>query len=227
MGNQKGYWLPLGALRLLHLVMNQMNQMNQIKEIQNLKFYTGAHPKIRSQLKRNNRPTEFGNKIWETSLVLIDHLETEPFALSNLRVLEIGCGWGLVGVFLAKYFSCEVTCSDMDHRVLPIAQLHAELNQVEIHTQCVSFSDLSEESLRDFDLIIGAEVCYSDETSTEICNLFQKAKNAGVSHLVIGDPGRPGFDDCIDFSQKNFKTNLIELPGTTNGKATLVLTTHL
>ena len=79
-----------------------MRQNKTIKEIHNLKYCTGSHPAIREHYKNGKRPTEFGNKVWATSLVLINYLQEQPFNLETLRVLEIGCGWGLLGIYLAK-----------------------------------------------------------------------------------------------------------------------------
>ena len=167
--------------------------MNEIKEKYQLKYLTGAHPEVRALCRGNNRPTEFGNKVWATSLVLIDYLETKPFELQNLKVLEIGCGWGLIGVYLAKTFNCEVTCSDFDEKVLPIVDLHAKLNNVQIKTKRAAFSDLTPDFLKDFDLIIGAEVCYSQEVVQDILVLTGNAFAGEVQKIIIADPGRPRF----------------------------------
>ena len=114
-----------------------MRQLTTIKEVHDFKYFTGNHPKIRSHYRAGKRPTEFGNKVWATSLILLDYLQKGPFKLNNLRILEIGCGWGLIGVYLAKTYSCQVTCSDIDKHVLPIVKDHAELNGVKFDI-CIS-----------------------------------------------------------------------------------------
>ncbi len=146
-----------------------------------------------------------------------------PFDLKGLRVLEIGCGWGLLGVYLAKVHSCDVTCTDIDERVLPIAQLHAELNTVAIKTKRASFGELSESFLKSFDLIIGAEVCYSDEIGKDITELVQRAFKGNTKHVLIVDPGRPDFFAYHKYCASNYKTELIDLPGSVNGKTTKLL----
>ncbi len=183
----------------------------------------GSHPKIRAQFRSTKRPTEFGNKVWASSVVLIKYLQEIPFDLKGLRVLEIGCGWGLLGVYLAKVHSCHVTCTDIDERVLPVAQLHAELNGVSIKTKKASFEELKESFLNCFDLIVGAEVCYSDEVGREITELVQRAFNGNTNHVLIADPGRPDFYDCHSFCAKHYKAELIDLPGSVNGKTTKLL----
>ncbi|MCK5883801.1 MAG: class I SAM-dependent methyltransferase [Bacteriovoracaceae bacterium] len=200
-----------------------MIQNKTVKQVHNFKYFTGSHPKIRAHYLAGNRPTEFGNKVWATSLVLLNYLHERNFDLKNKRVLEIGCGQGLLGVYLAQEFDCQVTCSDLDPHVLPIAQLHAELNGVVIQTRVASFNDLKETDLKEFDLIIGAEVCYSEQVAQDIISLIKRSFASGVSHILIADPGRPDFDDCIEYCGRNSTSQIIDLPGTVNGKVTKLL----
>jgi predicted nicotinamide N-methyase len=202
---------------------NSMRQLTTIKEVHDFKYFTGHHPKIRNHYRAGKRPTEFGNKVWATSLVLLDYLQEGPFDLKGLRVLEIGCGWGLLGVYLAKMYSCQVTCSDIDGYVLPIVEDHAELNGVNVETIQASFKNLSLDVLKNFDLIIGAEVCYSEEVSKEMIELMDRAHKANVERILIADPGRPDFYDCYESCSKDWKTEMIKLPGSINGKETKLL----
>ncbi len=194
-----------------------------VKEIHGFQYFTGNHPEIRSQNRSKRRPVEFGNKVWASSLRLIGHLQKAPFELRERRVLEIGCGWGLLGVYLAKVFDCEVTCSDFDDNVLPIVELHAQLNKVTVQTQKASFLDLSQESLDGYDIILGAEVCYSEAAAVELMGLIEKAVHDRVKDILIVDPGRPDFEDCCQWAQGQFHAKVHELPGTANGKVTKLL----
>jgi predicted nicotinamide N-methyase len=198
-------------------------QVNTVKEISTLRYYTGAHPEIRQLLRSGRRPSEFGDKVWATSIILIQFLEKKPFPLQGLRVLEIGCGWGLLGVYLAKVYGCKVTCTDLDERVLPIVQLHAKLNSVSVSTQQAAFSDLNQEYIKDFDVILGAEVCYSEEVGKELLQLVERASAAGVRRILIADPGRPSFNDLYESCTRMPNTQMLELPGSVNGKQTKLL----
>jgi predicted nicotinamide N-methyase len=156
--------------------------------------------------------------------VLVPFLKKCSIKLNQLRVLEIGCGWGLLGVHLAKMYCCKVTCSDYDAKVLPIVKEQAELNKVSIETKKLSFNELSSEYLDNFDLIIGSEVCYSDETSLAITQMIQRASLGNPKNILIADPGRPGFHDCYKVCSEYFSTKLTVLPGSINGKVTYLLT---
>ena len=200
-----------------------MKNLATVKEIHDFKYCTGHHPTLRAHYKSGKRPTEFGNKVWATSLVLLDYLQKKPFELNGLRVLEIGCGWGLLGVYLSKFYSCKVTCTDLDEFVLPIAKYHAELNNTSVEVKKASFNELSLNFLNKFDLILGAEVCYSEEVSKDITALIKRSHRAKVKRFLIADPGRPDFFECYDSCCDDWNADLIKLPGTINGKETKLL----
>ena len=201
--------------------------MNTTKEIHGVMYYTGAHPKVRPHCRGNKRPTHFGNKIWATSLVVLDHFEKTQQELAGKRVLEIGCGWGLIGVYLAKRLRCRVTCSDIDENVLPIVHLHAELNDTAISTKRASFAQLDTDYLSNFSVIVGVEICYSEEVAQEIVEMIGRARKTNVSQILIADPGRPDFDTCKDYCAAHFRTDVTQLPGSVNGKTTQLLSAHL
>lgn len=200
-----------------------MTEQLHFKEFHGVKYFTGNHPEIRSHFQSGHRPKEFGNKVWATSLVLIQYLHSHSVAFNNLRVLEIGCGWGLLGVYLAKHFQCQVTCTDLDENVLPIVQKISQLNDVTLQTKRAAFSELSQEFLQNFDLMVGAEVCYSEEVAKEISKLLVRAQKAHVQQTLIADPGRPGFRECSELSFEHSESELHTLPGTINGKVTTLL----
>ena len=193
------------------------------KTIHGLQYFTGAHSEIRSQYRSGQRPTEFGNKVWATSLILIDHFHHDMPLQKGLRVLEIGCGWGLVGVYLAKVQGCKVTCTDLDPYVLPIVDLHANVNQVSVTTAQAGFLDLSADFLKNFDLIVGAEVCYSAEVAQDLLTMIRRGFQSGVEHIVIADPGRPDFEEGLSHCREFCAVELLELPGSKNGKTTQLL----
>lgn len=194
-----------------------------VKELHGFRYYTGLHPEIRRRYRAGKRPSEFGNKVWPTSLVLLDYLHARPFELKGLRALEIGCGWGLLGVYLAKEFGCDVTCTDLDPHVLPIVDMHAELNGVSVRTRRAAFDELTPTFLEGFDVVVGAEVCYSDEVAQALIRLMDRAFAAGVRQVILADPGRPGFTDFHAHCIQRYRAELFELPGTVNGKTTRVL----
>src|SRR2546428_4844483 len=87
-----------------------------------------SHPEVRRVQRDAARPTLHGHKVWPTSVVLMDSLHQRGVP-PRARVLELGCGWGLVGIAGANTFQAQVTGLDADAAVFPSLQLHAPRNR--------------------------------------------------------------------------------------------------
>jgi predicted nicotinamide N-methyase len=114
---------------------------------------------------------------------------------NGLNVLEVGCGWGLAGIYCAKNHSARVTATDKDGDVFPFLALHAEINEVRIHTVQCSFEKLTLSFISRFDLLIGSDICFWNELVTPLRRLIRRALRAGTDRIVIADPGRAPFDE--------------------------------
>lgn len=111
------------------------------------------------------------------------------------RVLELGCGWGLVGIFCAKTFQARVTGLDADTAVFPYLQLHAQRNGAHITTRQGTFADLTPQELAAFDLIVGADICFWEDLVDPLYQLVRHGVASGVAEILVADPGRPPFDE--------------------------------
>ena len=166
-----------------------------------LKILNSNHKEIR-RLKRAGYIADIhGNKFWNSSFLIMDYLKKHPLK-KNLKVLEIGCGWGLLGIYCARQFDAQVTGIDADENVLPYMQLHAEQNGVCVEGKKMTFQQLTTAKLQDFDIIIGADICFWEEMSGMLLNLIKRAKKAGVSQVIIADPCRSPFTDLAQRCQK-------------------------
>ena len=166
-----------------------------------LKILNSNHKEIR-RLKRAGYIADIhGNKFWNSSFLIMDYLKKHPLK-KNLKVLEIGCGWGLLGIYCARQFDAQVTGIDADENVLPYMQLHAEQNGVCIEGKKMTFQQLTTAKLQDFDIIVGADICFWEEMSGMLLNLIKRAKKAGVSQVIIADPCRSPFTDLAQRCQK-------------------------
>ena len=151
-----------------------------------------SHPEVKNLKLEGHLPEIHGNKFWNSSFLLMRHLKNNPLK-PGTRVLEIGCGWGLLGIFCAKEFGATVTGVDADRHVFPYMQLHARINGVRVETQQASFERLSKTRLADFDLILGSDICFWDEMTDILFNLIRRSKQAGVKQVIISDPCRTPF----------------------------------
>src|SRR5215471_13655379 len=162
-----------------------------------LTMLASSHPEIRRLQHDAARPSLHGHKLWPTSLVLMDYLHRRDM-LPQTRVLELGCGWGLVGIFCAKTFQAQVTGLDADPAVFPYLQLHAQRNGVYITTRQGTFADLTPPDLAAFELIVGADICFWEELVDTLCQLMCYGVAAGVLEILVADPGRFLFDELCE-----------------------------
>jgi len=113
--------------------------------------------------------------------------------------MEIGCGWGLLGIYCAKKYDSRVISVDLDAEVFPYLELHTRVNDVEISTLQKDFDGLRTKHLQKVDLLIGADVCFWDTLVKPLKNLILRALRAGVHQVLISDPGRPPFQEFGDY----------------------------
>lgn len=150
-------------------------------------------PRMRALRRAGHVAEIHGHKVWDSSFLVMQHLKRHPLP-KRARVLEIGCGWGLLGLFCARQFGNRVHGIDADANVLPYLQLHAEVNEVGMSAERCTFEQLTTAFLADFDVILGADVCFWDDMARQLYNLIRRARRAGVGQVIIADPGRPPFD---------------------------------
>lgn len=184
-----------------------MNQQHFVEYL-GIKALRASHPSVRRLKRQQNGHSAHGNKVWRSSFVLMDYLHSYPPELSS-KVLDIGCGWGLTGLFLAQQYQAEVTGIDIDHTVAPFLALQAELNQCVMDFQARSFETLTRTELSDYQLLIGTDICFWDEMTQPLFNLLDLALNAGVKRLIIADPGRPPFWALVELCVEAFAAEVV------------------
>ena len=124
-------------------------------------------------------------KIWEASIVLADHLAAMPVDPQR-RLLEIGCGMGVVGV-VAAAFGHRITLTEYNEDALHFvrANVHANLVSGEGPGDVrVDRLDWNRPKLAGgFDLIVGSEVIYKESDFGSIVKLFERL--LGPSGTII------------------------------------------
>ncbi len=158
---------------------------------------TGSHPAIRKLKREGHFPSIHGDKLWKSSLLLIDYLKRNP-PEHRRRIIDVGCGWGISGIWCARRFGAEVTSMDADPQVFPFLEVVAGLNQVETTPLVQRFEKLSKKQLSRFDVLLAADICFWDELVNPVYNLVNRAVQAGVKHILIADPERPTFHQMAE-----------------------------
>jgi len=173
-----------------------------------IRVLQSRHPEIRS-LKRLHTPSIHGNKHWVSSWLLMDYLRRHPLQ-KGARVIEIGCGWGLAGIYCAKKHGAIVTGVDIDPEVFPYLRLHAAINKVDIATLHKKFNKLKETDLQDIDVVIGADICFWDKMAYPLKRFIRRALNAGVQLVIIADPGRSPFEKISKYFVKKRNGEILQ-----------------
>jgi predicted nicotinamide N-methyase len=156
-----------------------------------------GHPEIR-RLKRLHVSSFHGNRFWNSSWLLMDFFSRRVLP-EGRRILDLGCGWGLTGIYCAKKYNAVVTGVDIDPAVFPYLRLHAEINKVQIATMQRNFGGLTGKHLVAFDVLVGADICFWDKLANSLKRLINRAMRAGLQLVMIADPGRPPFEELARY----------------------------
>ena len=167
-----------------------------------------SHARVRA-LKEDHEPEIHGDKFWNSSYLIMDYLKHQGLP-ADASVIEIGCGWGLAGIFCAKEFRSSVTGVDADAKVFPYLHLHAEINGVSLGHRKSLFEDLKKKHLAGYDLMLGADICFWDKMIDPLYKVIRRAIKAGVGQVIIADPGRPPFDEVCEKAEKKLGAEIKE-----------------
>lgn len=80
-------------------------------------------------------------------------LETIPLSLIHGDILDVGCGYGAIGIVLKKITDSNVWMCDVNKRALHLAKINAEQNRVDVtilESDCYQGIDVNQK----FDVII-------------------------------------------------------------------------
>jgi predicted nicotinamide N-methyase len=170
---------------------------------------TSAHPVVRQIRRQGVKPSIHGNKLWKSSRLLIDYLDkNRPEHCNN--VIDVGCGWGIAGIWCAKTLGSQVTSVDADPDVFPFLEASAALNGVTTTPLVSTFEKLTTRQLSQFDMLIAADICFWDELVNPVFNMVNRAVKAGVKHIVIADPERSTFFDMAKRCEDRFCADTFE-----------------
>lgn len=109
---------------------------------------------------------------WAAGQGLSQYILANPALVQGKRVLDFGCGSGLVGIAAAKAGARSVLCCDSDPLALLATQYNAKRNGVDIDTANEWLNDVEE-----FDCLLAADILYDLTTAGELAGQCRKIPN--------------------------------------------------
>jgi predicted nicotinamide N-methyase len=136
--------------------------------------------------------------LWPSAQVLAEEVRT--LRLRGQRVLELGCGLGLVAIG-ATLAGADVTATDYYEDALLFAQLNVrEATGRGIATRMVNWVEMPKDLGR-FDVVLASDVLYEHRYAPLVANAIASTLVRG-GQAIVADPGRiavEGFlDECRD-----------------------------
>jgi len=130
--------------------------------------------------------------------VRIDYI-MQRAALSQRRVLDIGCGGGLLAESLARH-GAQVCGIDLAPAMIEVAKLHAHENQLQIDYRRCSAEELAASGAGPFDLITCME-------------LIEHVPSPALLLAAIGSLLRPGGELVVSTINRNLRSFLLAIVG--------------
>lgn len=122
-------------------------------------------------------------------------------------ILDFGCGYGPIGIYLSKICKCNVDMIDINNRSLDLARENSSINNVNTN---IFYSNIYENINKKYDFIIsnppirvGKEILYKI-----LFEAYDHLKENGELWIVINKD--QGAKSVVRDLSKKYKTNIIE-----------------
>lgn len=131
-------------------------------------------------------PNPYWAYLWPSARALALEIGTNE-AIDGLRVLDLGCGLGALGVTAAAC-GAKVLCADICADALELAAHNAKKNELEVETLVLDWTKPPPDLGR-FDRIYAGDVFYEDGMLSGVIR-FLRAHLGFEGHAWVGDPMR-------------------------------------
>ena len=133
---------------------------------------------------------DFGSPYWAYywlgGLALARFVLDRPEVVAGRRVLDLGCGSGLVAIAAAKAGADRVLAVDVDPYALAAVALNAAANGVVVEAV---HADLTDGPVPETDLILAGDLFYDPDPAARVEPFLARCRAAGVA-VLVGDPRR-------------------------------------
>ncbi len=137
-------------------------------------------------LQEKGLPPPFWAFAWAGGQALARYVLDNPDLVQGKRVLDFAAGSGLVAIAAAMAGAASVTANDIDPFSHEAIRLNADANKASL---TLIEHDMIGVDAGDYDLILAADICYEQPTSTRVEAWFRDLAKVGKP-VLMGDPGR-------------------------------------
>lgn len=123
---------------------------------------------------------------WLGGLALARFVLDRPETVQGRRVLDLGCGSGLVAIAAMKAGASRVLAADVDPYAATATALNAVANGVSVEAV---HADLTDGPVPEVDLILAGDVFYDPEPAARVTPFLTRCRTAGIE-VLVGDPRR-------------------------------------
>lgn len=135
---------------------------------------------------REVAPAPYWAYPWAGGLALARHILDHPETVAGRRVLDLGCGSGVVAIAAARCGASAVRAVDVDPHAVAAARLNAQANGVTLERLC---ADIVDGAAPEAEVILGGDVFYDRALAERMLPFLRRCRDGGAE-VLIGDPGR-------------------------------------
>lgn len=132
------------------------------------------------------QPPPFWAFAWAGGQALARYLLDHPDQVAGRRVLDVGCGAGVVAIAAARAGASSVTAVDVDPLAVAATRCNAAANGVSINAR---LQDVLDGDGAGAEVIVIGDLLYERELAVRVLAFLGRATARGARALV-GDPGR-------------------------------------
>jgi predicted nicotinamide N-methyase len=123
---------------------------------------------------------------WAGGQGLARYVLDHPECVQHARVLDFGCGSGLVAIAAARAGAAHVRAVDIDPIAAVAARMNAEANGAAIE---IVIADLVGRDLDDVDVVLAGDIWYEPGPSQRFRRWLRRLASTGM-RILTADPGR-------------------------------------
>lgn len=151
---------------------------------------------VRRAESRGDAEDAYWAHLWPAALALADYAARSTLIRPGTRVLEIGCGLGLVGLVVARRGG-QVTLTDREEEAVRAAEHQAAINGLAACCTRYDWNDPPDAAWRP-DLLLGADVLYRESAHAPIARLIELLG----CMAVLAVPNRPGSGNAAELFRR-------------------------